>query len=130
MPTDLAIEGGRSQGVVPPADAGVAEFLPQALRRDLSADQLVAIERAARTWVQARGRDLPVDIRFSLPFLSRRIFVSVLAGGERRSQSRRDAERRRRPLAGVANVLFLVGLVALLNCGLLIAALALSGILE
>lgn len=50
-----------------------------------------------------------VDLRFSVPFLRRRVFYFViLAGRERRSSRRRAWERRLRPLATVGNALAMI----------------------
>lgn len=132
MPSDIT--AGRSQPAPAQeqeqAAAGFADFLPETLRRELGTRQVAEIEEAARAWAQARGRTLPVDIRFSLPLPFRGIFVNVLAGGERRSRSRQRADRARRPLATAGNVVFTACLVGVMYSGLVIGVLAFSGIVE
>jgi hypothetical protein len=130
MPSDMAVDTGGGPRQIEPAAAGLADFLPEMLRHDLSSEQLAAIEHAARDWSHARGRRLPVDLRFSLPLPFRGVFVNVMAGSERRSRARRTEERQRRPLATVGNVMVMTCMVGLLYSALLLAALALSGIVE
>jgi hypothetical protein len=130
MPSDIAIGTGQSLQPDPAVPAGIADFLPEMLRHDLSREQVAAIERAAQDWTRARGRQLPVDLRFSLPLPFRGVFVNVMAGSERRSRARRAEERRHRPLATVGNVMLMTCMVGLLYSALLLAALALSGIVE
>lgn len=61
----------------------------------------------------------PVDIRLTLPLLSGRYFLTVLAGRERRSSERLRAERDQHPLLKTGNVVmfllfgWLVGLALL-----------------
>jgi len=130
MPSDAAIVGHHARQAIGPTAAGLAEYLPETLRRELSPGQLVEIEQAAREWMQTRGRALPVDIRFSLPLPFRGVFVNILAGSEQRSRTRREQECQRRRLASVGNLLVAICVIAFLNGGLLIGALALSGIVE
>lgn len=69
-------------------------------------------QREGRAW----SSDHPVNIRLSLPLGIGRYYVTIVAGRERRSASRRASERRRHPLATLGNmaVLFVLGTV----CGL------------
>lgn len=129
MPTDAAIDATHARQRREPAPA-FADFLPETLRQTLSAEQLAAIEQAAVAWTRARARTLPVDIRLSLPLPFRRLFLTVLAGSDRRGAARRAAERRLRPLATAGNLLVMAFLVSLVYAGLLLAALALSGVVE
>lgn len=130
MPSDLAISSGAAREGTQPPPAALADFLPEMLRHDLTREQLAAIERAAIDWSKARGRTLPVDLRLSVPLPFRRIFFNVAAGREQRGPQRRAEERLRRPVATVGNVLAMTFVVSLLYGGLLLAALALSGIVE
>jgi hypothetical protein len=67
----------------------------------------------------------PVDIRLTLPLLSGRYYLTVLAGRERRSAERLRAERDRHPLLKTGNVVLfllfgtLVGLALLSTLQLL-----------
>ncbi len=83
--------------------------VPEAVADSYTDAQLDAIKLAygART----RGAHL-VDIRLSVPWITRRFYVVLLAGGERRPADRRALERALRPLGTVANVV-LMGLLAI-----------------
>ena len=49
----------------------------------------------------------PVNIRLSLPFFGRRIYLTLVAGQERRPPERLAADRSKHPLATRANITFL-----------------------
>jgi hypothetical protein len=66
---------------------------------------------AAPVAAQLRREHL-VDLRLSIPVPGRRLYVTFLAGPERRAAERRRQERRQHPLKTVGNVLF-VALAAL-----------------
>jgi len=51
----------------------------------------------------------PVNIRFSLPLFSRRYFLSIIGGSEKRGPERRAAERLNHPIKTTTNVLFVAG---------------------
>lgn len=78
--------------------------VPKALANSYTDAQLDAIKRAygART----RGAHL-VDIRLSVPWITRRFYVVFLAGGERRPAGRVALERALRPMWTIANALFI-----------------------
>lgn len=70
----------------------------------------------------------PVNIRMTIPFLPRRIFVTLIIGPERRGRDRLKAEREMCPLGTVGNMATLVSgwtifIVAALFATLVIAAL-------
>ncbi|MEZ5668591.1 MAG: hypothetical protein R3F55_14340 [Alphaproteobacteria bacterium] len=130
MPSDLAVGAAEAVPAQPGTPADFRDFLPARLKQILGTDELVALDEAARSWAAARGRRLPVDIRLSLPFARRGVFVNVLAGRERRGRDRLRRERTRRPLATVGNVIFMTMLVGLAYSGLIVGALAFSGIVE
>ena len=75
----------------------------------LSSEQKEAIYKAAEE--NAWGRH-PVNIRFSLPGLGRRYFLTVVGGEEKRSTERRAHEKHRYPLRTAANVFFFAGIAA------------------
>ncbi|MBT5837789.1 MAG: hypothetical protein HOH80_02225, partial [Rhodospirillaceae bacterium] len=52
------------------------------------------------------------NIRFSLPGLGRRYFLTVVGGEEKRSTERRAHEKHRYPLRTAANIFFFVGIAA------------------
>ena len=97
--------------------------LPEALRASLTPEQQHAF--SAFTEPAATSAH-PVDLRVTLPVPGRPMFVSVLAGPERRSRTRRSLERARHPLRTIGNIAFLgsslvgvyaLGLVAFLAAG-------------
>ncbi len=93
--------------------------VPKAVADSYTDEQLDAIKLTygART----RGAHL-VDIRLSIPFITRRFYVVLLAGQERRPADRLALERALRPVATIANALF-IGLFILAFTGALIAVL-------
>ncbi|MDP6428483.1 MAG: hypothetical protein QGH73_06815 [Rhodospirillales bacterium] len=76
----------------------------------LSAEQKEAIYRAAEENAWDRH---PVNIRFSLPIVRRRYFLTVVGGEEKRSAERRAHEKNRYPLRTAANVFFFIGIAAI-----------------
>ena len=82
---------------LPLADAGknpatgLFERLPDWVLDTLSSEQKEAIHQAADdpTWKRS-----PVDIRFTIPFLGKKFFITVVSGTEKRSPKRRDQERK------------------------------------
>ena len=53
------------------------------------------------------GNHHPVNIRLSIPFFTRRYYLTVIAGKEQRSTERLAEEREKHPLATTANMIFL-----------------------
>ena len=49
----------------------------------------------------------PLDIRVSIPLLSRRYYLTILSGPERRSEGRLREEREKHPLVTKVNMIFL-----------------------
>jgi len=97
--------------------------LPEALRASLTPEQRHALSAVAEP---APSNAHPVDLRVTLPVPGRPVFLSILAGPERRSKDRRSIERRRHPLRTIGNILFLgsslfgfyaLGLLAFLAAG-------------
>lgn len=130
MPSDAVLDGKNSGPAIGQAKSALSDFLPESVCQRLDGEQIGEIERAARDWMRASGRQLPVDIRVSLPGPFRGFFLNVMAGSERRSKSRRRTERQRRRLATAGNVIFTACLVGVMYSGLVIGALAFSGIVE
>lgn len=93
------------------AEAPELSRLPPEFVRSLTSEQRALLLQSlpGRAW-----RRHPVDLRFSIPWFGRGLFVTVVAGTERRSPKRRSADRERYPLHRVGNLLFLCGLAALL----------------
>ncbi|MBT3788759.1 MAG: hypothetical protein HN725_19685 [Alphaproteobacteria bacterium] len=99
----------------------VFDYLPTDVRQELSESQIGALADAIKRsgWRQNHK----VNIRLSIPLIFTRIFVTVIAGAEKREPDRRQIEKSSHPLRTFGNFLF-VGAVALL-----IYAIALAGIL-
>lgn len=80
--------------------------LPPEVLASLSEDERVALWQAANpsTW-----RRHPINIRLTIPGLSRRYFLTVVGGPERRSPERIHRERRLHRLLTPGNLMFLLG---------------------
>lgn len=72
----------------------------------------------------------PVDIRFGIPLGAKRFYLAIHAGRERRSLSRRRAEREAHPLIRPGNLLFFIAALAMLYTVGLIGILVYSSVLE
>jgi len=105
MASDL---GGNISGLVD----DVMSRVPPEVTQALSAGQVEKLRAAiaqARPW-----RRHPIDIRLTLPLFSRRLFVTLVAGADRRNPERRVQDRVTHPLTTVPNLVFIgVGVVAL-----------------
>lgn len=99
--------------------------LPENIRAQLTPEVSAAIADAAAKPVEPH----PVDIRLSIPLPFRRFYLAVLAGGERRSPQRLDAESRRRRLVRAANVVFVIAIVVLFYAGYRLAALLINAVM-
>ncbi len=95
------------------------------IRETLTPEQEAAIRAAAE---RNPWQGHPVDIRFTLPLLFGRYYVTLVAGRERRSSSRLAAERQAHPLILMGNVMFIAGatVFSVLAGMALIAALVLA----
>ena len=58
---------------------------------------------------QASVARYPVNIRLTVPFLPRPVFVTLIIGPERRASDRRREERKRHPLATRGNLATMIG---------------------
>ncbi|WP_404382508.1 hypothetical protein [Caenispirillum salinarum] len=107
------------------AEAPELARLPPDFVRTLSAEQRALLREAlpGRTW-----RRHPVDLRFSVPWFGRGLFVTLIAGTEKRSTERRVADRTRYPLHRIGNLLFLAGIAALLYALVVTGAVLADGI--
>lgn len=101
--------------------------LPEDVRERLPPEvqTMIAIAAADRPW-----RKHPVDIRLTIPTPFGGFFMTLVAGRERRSDVRRQIERRERPLTRLGNVLFVLATVGAFYGALITAALLLTSILE
>ena len=86
------------------------ENLPPSLREGFSSEQRAALREAAD---RCNWGGHATDIRLSIPLISKRYYLVLLAGEERRNRDRLRREREERPVATLGNVAFLVGLVSL-----------------
>jgi hypothetical protein len=53
------------------------------------------------------GNHHPVNIRLSVPFFTRRYYLTIIGGEEQRSTERLAEEREKHPLTTTANMIFL-----------------------
>lgn len=84
--------------------------LPAHVRDSLTAEQRAALVEAAR---HCKWGQHPTDIRLSIPLFSKRYYLVLLAGEERRNRARVTAERANHPFATSGNVLFVGAVVTL-----------------
>ncbi len=94
------------------------ERLEQETREGLSDNSSVSSRKApgGEPW----GNDHPVNIRFSIPLLFGRYYVTLVAGKEHRSGERLAGERKKHPLMKLGN------LAVMAACGTICGLLALS----
>jgi hypothetical protein len=101
--------------------------LPQEVRASLTPAQEMALRQAAA----GRSADPhPIDIRLSVPTPWGRYYFALFGGREKRSAARRASDRRLRPLATTANVLFFGGALGVMCLMLLIGLLLAGAVLE
>ena len=86
----------------------------------------LTVEQRAQLWEAGHAvswKRHPINIRFSLPFLPHRFFLTLVGGAERRSPDRLTLERRLNRLMTIGNFFFFLGVSAffiLLSLGVLI----------
>lgn len=112
-----------------PAQESVAARIPAEVSAALNEAQLAALKRAIgepRPW-----RKQPVDIRLTFPFFARRVFITLVAGTDKRNPTRRQQDRQEHPLRTASNMLFLgaavVALYAIAGVIALLVAAAIRG---
>lgn len=101
--------------------------LPQNVRSSLTREQEAALREAA---AGRSGEPHPIDIRLSVPTPWGRYYFALFGGREKRSAARRASDRRMRPLATPANVLFAGGVLGALCLLVLIALLFVGAVIE
>lgn len=101
--------------------------MPEDVATTFSSEQHNAIAGVLR---QRAWRRSKVNVRVSLPLLSRRFFLTLVAGIDRRSAARRDSERAIHPLRTLGNLLFFGAVLAALYGALVVGVLVKSSILE
>lgn len=72
----------------------------------------------------------PINLRFSVPFLHTRFYLTVVAGRERRPEERRRQERTDHPVVTFGNALFAIGVSTLITLMGLAVLIASSAIIE
>lgn len=80
--------------------------LPPDVLHSFTAAQRAALWEVGKS---SSWRRHPVNIRLSLPLIGSRLFMTVVAGIERRSKERIRRERRLNPLTTIGNILFFLG---------------------
>ena len=87
------------------------DSMPEDVALTFSERQRAAVHAVLdqRAWRKPR-----VNVRLSLPLLSRRYFLTMVAGIDRRSAVRRHRERALHPLRTLANLLFMGAVLALI----------------
>jgi hypothetical protein len=106
----------------------VFDLLPENIRASLSESQRGALQEALQkvSW----QRDHAVNIRFSVPFLFRRMFVTIVAGVEKRAPQRVAHDNESHPLRTIGNFIFLGTMAILIYLIALAGVLAYSSIIE
>ena len=101
--------------------------LPTPIVGSLTEEQREALHQA----VNGAGRTPhPVNIRFSLPFISRRFFFTFVVGSERRDRDRLAREREHYPLRTAGNFFFVLGVATLFYLLAFFAVALYSAIIE
>lgn len=100
--------------------------LPADIFESLTKQQKQALHEA----VTGSSEGPPVNIRLSIPFFSRRFYLTVLSGTEKRSGDRRRHERSRYPLRTVANFFFAIGFAVAFYAIALVALALFASVLE
>ncbi|MEE9140004.1 MAG: hypothetical protein V3U18_04430 [Alphaproteobacteria bacterium] len=125
MRSELAMAGGAAEEV---GDRLLAK-LPQPVADSLTSEQAAAI-RAAAAADRAWGPNHPANVRFTIPLPFWPLFLSVVTGRERRSPSRRMAERRVHPIRTAANIAFFTIVATVLFLSAAVGVLVYSSVLE
>ena len=91
---------------IPPGLAQrLLDGLPADVRASLTDHQRDALVASANNCGWARH---PADLRLSIPFFKKHFYLVLLAGEERRSKERLAIERKRYPIATIANFTLLI----------------------
>ncbi len=113
--------------VISTAGASILDRMPPHVLAGFTAEQRAAISAAARESV-ASARS--VNLRLSIPFLFRRVYLTILAGPERRGDERRKSDRGAHPLRTAGNFMFVIAAAAGFYVTAAVAILIYSSILE
>lgn len=101
--------------------------LPPWVLDTMSAEQKDALLKATTDVSWNRP---PVNARLHIPFFSRRYYVTIVGGEDKRSLERRAHERNHYPLRTVANVFFFIGIITLFYLVTLVGMAFTSAIIE
>jgi hypothetical protein len=101
--------------------------LPEEVADTLTVEQRHAIHQIVAT--SSLGRP-PVNIRFSFPLAKWRLYLAVIAGSERRNDSRRARDRSHHPLQTLGNFFFALGVAMLFYLSIFFALALHSSIIE
>jgi hypothetical protein len=101
--------------------------LPPWVLDTMSAEQKDALLKAT---TDASWDRPPVNARLHIPFFSRRYYVTIVGGEDKRSRERRAHERNHYPLRTVANIFFFIGIITLFYLVSLIGMAFTSAIIE
>lgn len=101
--------------------------LPTPVIGSLTQEQREALRQAVDGHAVTRH---PVNIRFSLPFVSRRFFFTFVVGSERRTRERLAREREHYPLRTAGNFMFVLGTATLFYLLAFFAVALYSAIIE
>ncbi|MBT5647732.1 MAG: hypothetical protein HOJ41_07675 [Rhodospirillaceae bacterium] len=82
----------------------ILDRLPPDILGSLSVEQRAAISVASGDWKNGLHR---VNLRLTLPLLSKRWYITVLGGPDRRTAARRKVERAQNPLRTAGNMAFI-----------------------
>jgi len=72
----------------------------------------------------------PVDLRLTLPLPGRPVFLSLVAGREKRSVNRRAVERKQHPLHTLGNAVFMISSLVGFYVIALVTTLALGSVIK
>ncbi len=131
-PDNIASDTTPDNTVVDPGQQATLENwlfarLPPWILDTMTAEQKDALHQAATGFTWDRP---PVNVRLHIPFFSRRYYVTVVGGEEKRSSERRAHERSHYPLRTMANVFFFIGIITLFYLVSLIGMAFTSAIIE
>jgi len=103
------------------------ERLPAWVVDTLTAEQKEAIHKiiADPAWKRP-----PVNIRFTVPFIHKQFYVTVVSGEEKRSSQRRRHDRHSYPLRTAANVFFFIGIATVFYVAAVVVLAIQSAIIE
>lgn len=103
------------------------ERLPAWVVDTLTAEQKEAIHKVIEdpSWKRP-----PVNIRFTVPIIHKRFYITVVSGEEKRSTERRHRDRHSYPLRTAANVFFFIGIATVFYMVAVLALALQSAIIE